>query len=237
MAPTKQSQITAKLTGHHSVTPVTILRMYYLNTLSSPSQVDQTLTSYHAYLATTIQLNLAVIVACLPFLRPFMESISTGGFSSTLVPMDSSYGPGSKENTFTSAYCSWRASNQKGRASKIGEPKLPFPTSKSQSQPRRSETAYSLDPIRNSIVDFRFGRAGIAHGIMEQGDLGNLRLDRVATFNDIRPATPMTGSSIGSDRMIIKKTTQWNVEEFYDDFRLEEVHRLGSIHAGTESVA
>ncbi|TVY50431.1 hypothetical protein LCER1_G006418 [Lachnellula cervina] len=87
------------------IVPLAIFRLYLLSTTSSPSQPDQTLSSYHAYLFTTIDLNTAVFAACLPFLKPFIENLSSGALSSSIEPMDSSYssGLGSKFSTFLSS--------------------------------------------------------------------------------------------------------------------------------------
>jgi hypothetical protein len=49
----------------------------------------------------------------------------------------------------------------------------------------------------------------------KQGDLGILRPDRVASYSHIRHATPEQNSgrsSIESDRMVIKKRTEWDVD-------------------------
>lgn len=48
-----------------------------------------------------------------------------------------------------------------------------------------------------------------------------LRPDYPTHFNHIGRATPAGGSqrsSLGSDRMIIKRTTDWKVEEMYEYF-------------------
>jgi hypothetical protein len=196
----------------HSITPLTILRIYYFNTVSSPSLPDQTLTSYHAYLATTLQLNFAIFFACIPFLKPFMESLSTGGFASTLDPMDSSYGAGSKFSTFVSSYTSRRASKPKGsiRMDSVSH----YPSSQTN-EPGVPKQRGDISPASVS-TDFHFG---LTSPSLPQGDLGSLRPDKVTSFSHIRRATPEEtgdGSSIGSDKMIIKQTREWDIREDYE---------------------
>jgi hypothetical protein len=198
----------------HSITPLTILRIYYFNTVSSPSLPDQTLTSYHAYLATTLQLNFAIFFACIPFLKPFMESMSTGGFTSTLEPMNSSYGAGSKFSTFVSSYTSRKASKPKGSIRMDSVSHHPSSQTNETGVPRQRG---DISPASVS-TDFHFGLTspGLTQG---QGDLGSLRPDKVTTFSHIRRATPEEtgdGSSIGSDKMIIKQTREWDIREDYE---------------------
>ncbi|PMD62257.1 uncharacterized protein K444DRAFT_508450, partial [Hyaloscypha bicolor E] len=58
------------------VIPFTAWRIYSLSTTSSR---DQTLSLYHGYLTTSIQLNFAIFMSCVSFLRPFLESMVSGG--------------------------------------------------------------------------------------------------------------------------------------------------------------
>ncbi|KUJ20587.1 uncharacterized protein LY89DRAFT_579345 [Mollisia scopiformis] len=198
------------------ITPLTIMRIYFFNTISSPSLPDQTLTSYHAYLATTIQLNFAIFVACFPFLKPFMESMSSGGFASTLKPMDSSYGAGSKFSTFISGNSSRKASKPKG--SYMMDSVTDSRASRSHNFSDMHVNALELPDTPRDDVDkspsFHFGLTGGS-----PGDLGTLRPDKVTSFSHIGRVTPERSSarsSIGSDKMIIKRTTGWQVQESYE---------------------
>jgi hypothetical protein len=193
-----------------SITPLTILRLYFLNTTSSPRLSDQTLVSYHAYLATTIQLNLAILVACIPFLKPFMENLSTGGFASTLTPMDSSFSRGgkSKFSTFLSSYS---VRNRKAPNSMNMDSITSPPAAHCASQ-------HSIpSPLPTSDENFPFTNS-MTNTSHRGGDLGPLRPDRVTSYSHICRATPEESarSSIDSDRMIIKKRTEWGVREDYE---------------------
>jgi hypothetical protein len=177
-----------------------------------PHFSNQTLVSYHVYLATTIQLNLAILVACIPFLKPFMENLSTGGFTSTLEPMDSSYAPGgkSKFSTFLSSYSTRgrKASNSMNMDSITSPPATHCASQHSLSSPI---------PTQLSHEDFHF--PNLTTSTNHQGDLGPLRPDRVTSYSHICRATPEENSarsSIDSDRMIIKKRTEWDVREAYE---------------------
>ncbi|KAF8867267.1 hypothetical protein BDZ45DRAFT_577358 [Acephala macrosclerotiorum] len=199
------------------ITPLTIMRMYFLSTISSPLLPDQTLTSYHAYLATTIQLNFAVFVACLPFLKPFIESMSSGAFASTLEPMDSSYGAGSQFSTFISGSSSRKASKPKG-SFKMGSMFTDSRTSRPRNITDMDANSLSLPSSpqhdHNKSPRFHFGLAGNS-----QGDLGTLRSDKVTSFSSVGLATPegtSARSSIGSDKMIIKRTKGWEVRTTYE---------------------
>jgi hypothetical protein len=73
-------------------------------------------------------------------------------------------------------------------------------------------------------TDFHFG---LTSPSISQGDLGTLRPDKVTTFSHIRRATPEEagdGSSIGSDKMIIKQTREWDIRE---DYEVTDPNRAG----------
>jgi hypothetical protein len=196
--------------------PLTILRLYFLNTVSSPLLPDQTLVSYHAYLATTIQLNLAISVACFPFLKPFMENLSSGGFASTVDPMDSSFSRARKSkpsSTLISSYSSRsRKANKHGRVRMDSISSLPQIQSTQRIAPQQWSSSL--------IEDFHLGLQSLTTNTNHQGETGPLlRPDRAITYNHIGRATPeenSTRGSIASDRMIIKKRTEWDVREDYE---------------------
>lgn len=64
------------------VIPLSILRIYYLTSALDAS--DPTFEFYRPVLTTSIQTNLGIIVACLPFFRPFIESLESGLLTSDL---------------------------------------------------------------------------------------------------------------------------------------------------------
>lgn len=206
-----------------SIIPLTAFRIYYLSTISSSTLPDQTFSSYHGYLATIIQLNFAIFMACVPFLKPFMESMSSGGMASTVNPMDSSYGKGSKLSTLISSYSNRKASKLNGsyRMENLSESRL----NENSGTSRASEAnANSLQNIRPSAESDSF-HFGITSANDEE-NLGTLRPDKVMSFSHVRHA-PLeeseTRSSVGSDKMIIKRTTEWNVREEYE-------HPMGDDH-------
>jgi hypothetical protein len=199
-----------------SITPLTIFRMYFFNTISSPSFEDQTLTSYHVYLATTIQLNFAIVVACLPFLKPFMESMSSGGFASTLKPMNSSYAAGSKSSTFVLGKSNRKAFTP--RSSFMMDSMIDSRVSGTENRSNTDTNGMGFTELSlhhtKQPPSFHFGLHGNS-----QGNLGTLRPDKVTSFSHIGAVTPEENSarsSTGSDKMIIKRTTAWQVQEFYE---------------------
>ncbi|KAH8809820.1 hypothetical protein F5882DRAFT_345278 [Hyaloscypha sp. PMI_1271] len=192
------------------IAPLVILRLYYTNTDSSPLLPNQTLVSYHAYLATTIQLNLAIVVSCIPFMKPFMENLSTGGFTSTLDPMDSSFthGTKSKLSTFISSHSS--GSRKPTNPDSIGMDSMPSHPPTHSVRPATSRKSRSIPD-----KDFRFGLESTIASSSNQGDLGTLRPDKVTSYSHISHVTPEPNSgrsSLESDRMIIKKRTEWDVD-------------------------
>lgn len=159
-----------------------------------------------------------------------MEAMSTGAFTSTLAPMDNSYRPGSGLNTFKSGYSSWRASKPKNsfKMGSINETKF-FTENKKSRRSVHSDTGHSRPNIDG---EFHFGLAG------SQSNLVALRPDNVTHFNHIGRATPAEGSqrsSLGSDRMIIKRTTDWKVEEMYEYNKSGEEIAGSSRHQGDET--
>ena len=233
------------------IPPFTIVRLYYLSTTTSP---DQTLSSYHAYLFTTIQLNIAVFAACLPFLKPFMESMSSGALSSSIEPMDSSYSSvlGSKFSTFLSSMQIPQLFSpvaQSQNTSETSSPLCPDSTiltprthrllqqqnpqttprrirmsSLSSAQPARPREIHS--EVSTSVSEFHFGN---------NNSSPKLRPDNVGSQSYIRRATLERGS-VGSDKMIITRTREWGVREEFEDDRtasnVSEEREWGSGNGG-----
>lgn len=254
------------LTIPSSILPFTVLRIWTINTISAPSLPDQTSTSYHLYLITTIQLNTAVFVACLPFLKPFMESMSSGGFASTLDPMDGSYGPGSKFSTYISGSGSRKTGSKPKASFKMGSLGTSATATESGSRIRDMDQEANLDHEHMAELDadsqmqvssipnnenmahlsssasspssFHFGHLHhnstniastppsqsspnftLSHSV-SNNEIGALRPDKVSSFSHIGRATPEGGasdaSSVGSDKMIIKRTRGWDIVETYE---------------------
>jgi hypothetical protein len=153
-------------------------------------------------------------MACIPFLKPFMESMSSGGLASTVRPMDSSYGKGSKFSTFVSSISNRKASRPKAtyRMDNLSESRLNENTGTSGGSVLNGNSEQNARPSDEGD-EFNFG-IGSAKDL---GDLGTLRPDKVSTFSNARHSPPEENetSTVGSDKMIIKRTTEWNVEEEY----------------------
>ncbi|RFU29813.1 hypothetical protein B7463_g6522, partial [Scytalidium lignicola] len=219
------------------ITPLTILRTYYLSTNSSEHLPNQSFVAYHAYLLTTIQLNLSIFVACVPFLKPFLESLSSGAMGGTVVPFDSSFKPGSsltaKISTIISGVSSGRRP-QKGsfKMDNLNETILET-RNENENEDNNNNTTRSYsrnsNPLRTMSPD-NIGKEAI----------GPLRPDNVRNFSHVIHVAPETSdsrSSIGSDKMIIKRTTEWEVQEHYEAPQNDgERARGGSMSEGESNI-
>lgn len=187
------------------------MRIYYLNTLSSPDLADQTILSYLAYLATTLQVNTAVIVACIPFLKPFMEAMSTGAYSSTLVPMNSAFEFGSKQGSkqnINPSINSWRGPQAK--TSYKMESMIDVGPPGARGHSTRPEIDTDIENKRESSQDdFNFAVSD------SHAELGTLSSGKVVVLNRIRPALESRKSSVGSEKMMFTRATEWNVQKTY----------------------
>lgn len=65
-----------------SVIPFVILRFVYLS--RSLRSSDQPFTEFNAAIMTETHVNLSVIVSCIPFLKPVMDSLQTGALASNI---------------------------------------------------------------------------------------------------------------------------------------------------------
>ncbi|PQE11060.1 choline transport protein [Rutstroemia sp. NJR-2017a BVV2] len=205
------------------ILPLSIIRLYVLSHDASPSLPDQTLVSYHNYLWTTIQVNSAIFLACLPFLKPFMEAMSSGALVSTVKPMDSSYGNhGSKLSTILSSRSAWKSS--KPKSSKT--PRHLRDLTSLQDEDFESITPITTPPNSNPSKSPIFGIQYTNKASNENGEvLGTLRPDGAMHYSHIRRSTPddqdqAERSTIGSDQMIIRRTTEWDVREDFEDDRI-----------------
>ncbi|KAL2062998.1 hypothetical protein VTL71DRAFT_6070 [Oculimacula yallundae] len=196
-----------------SIIPLTIWRLQVLNT---DSVADKTLPLYREYLATTVQLNFAILASCIPFLKPFMESMNSGSYTASAPPMDPSYGGGSKLNSHSADTS--RRSTKPNESIKLES--LNHSRSTKQNTPTRSQNnTRSTEPTRggSSDDDFHFG-------LQEQrrNDMGTLRPDKGTNFTHIGRTTPEENQariSIESDSMIIRQTTEWDIQETYEPIK------------------
>ncbi|CZT43051.1 related to integral membrane protein [Rhynchosporium secalis] len=191
------------------ILPLTIWRLQVLNTESVD---DKTFPLYREYLATTVQLNFAIVAACIPFVKPFMESMNSGAYNASAATMDSSYGAGSKLNS-NSGDTSRKANKPKGsiKLESLGDFRTTNPSNSS-----RSHNTAGTEPTcgGSSDDDFHFGLQE-----QERDDLGPLRPDKGTSFTHIGRSTPAENqarSSIEIDSMIIRQTTEWDIQETYE---------------------
>jgi hypothetical protein len=71
--------------------------------------------------------------------------------------------------------------------------------------------------MQTEVSSFHFG-----NGDESARPMGNLRMDNVGSVSFVRRSTPELQEgrdSVGSDRMIITRTTEWNVREDFEDAR------------------
>lgn len=56
--------------------PLVVLRLIYLHKLYQSA--DRTIASFHVEVVTAVHTNFSIMAACLPFLKPVMDSLSVG---------------------------------------------------------------------------------------------------------------------------------------------------------------
>ena len=66
----------------YRIVPLTILRLIYIT--STSKSADHTWDEFDAVATTQIIVNLSVVVACIPFLKPFLDSLQTGAISGNI---------------------------------------------------------------------------------------------------------------------------------------------------------
>ena len=172
-------QVIGSLTKNSSLVPVIILRLVYLHTAFHSS--DKTFDYRDVVFTTLADVNASVLVACIPFLKPFMVGLESGLLTSDLRVR------GPKTSLFLNS--------SSGKASGNN--------SKNQSHPLKNISAQrTLD-----------------------SDLGHLHNTNIQHDVSIAHDPPQhdfeSRTSAGSDKMIIKRTTEWNVD--YSD----EAHDRG----------
>ncbi|QSZ30407.1 hypothetical protein DSL72_004930 [Monilinia vaccinii-corymbosi] len=210
------------------ILPLSIIRLVVISSSGSLTLPNQTLVSYHNYLWTAVQLNAAIFFACLPFLKPFMESMSSGGLAASISPMDSSYSSSSRSpsnsklSTFLSSRSGWKSS-------KKNPPKIPhhlrtissFQDCDEDQIPSPTTSSPNSDFRKSSMFNFRCHNTNTnAQVSCEDEELGTLRPDGAMNFAHVRRSTPDNSadrSSVCSDKMIIRKFTEWDVRADFEE--------------------
>ncbi len=163
------------LTSHSSLVPVIIIRLVYLHNALTSS--DKTFDYRNAVFSTLVNANASVLVACIPFLKPFMKGLDSGLLTSDLRVR------GPKTSLFQNS--SRTSGKNSGNNSKIHS-----------------------HPLKNISA-----KRGL------DSDLGCLHDTNIQHEVNIAHDPPQhdfeSRTSAGSDKMIIKRTTEWNVN--YDD--------------------
>lgn len=157
----------------HSLIPVIILRLIYLHSALASS--DKTFDYRDATYATLANVNASVLVACIPFLKPFMKGLDSGLLTSDLRVR--AYG-GPKSSLFQYS----------------GSGKASGNSSRNYSHPLKNISA-------KRALDSDLGRL---HNTNIQHD--------VSIAHDPPSHDFESRTSAGSDKMIIKRTTEWNVD-------------------------
>lgn len=70
----------------YSVIPLAILRIVYLSSAAKSS--DRTFADFNTVMVTEIDMNLSIIFACFPFLKPVMDGLQTGLLTSDIHILD-----------------------------------------------------------------------------------------------------------------------------------------------------
>ncbi|MCJ1355582.1 MAG: hypothetical protein MMC33_005574 [Icmadophila ericetorum] len=78
----KKASVMAAFAGRLLIVPLTILRLIYIT--STSKSADHTWDEFDAVATTQIIVNLSVVVACIPFLKPFLDSLQTGAISGNI---------------------------------------------------------------------------------------------------------------------------------------------------------
>ncbi|KAF7912588.1 uncharacterized protein EAF01_001609 [Botrytis porri] len=218
------------------ILPLSIVRLVVISSSGSPTLPNQTLASYHNYLWTSVQLNSAIFFACLSFLKPFMESMSSGGLAASVNPMDSSYSnkqspSNSKLSTFISSRSGWKAS--KKNSSRPPQELRTISTFQDYDEDDEISTPTTTSPNSNlkrssPMFSIRFNNTNANGKLSHEGEeIGTLRPDGAMTIAHIRRSTPDDAaerSTVGSDKMIIRRTTEWDVREDFESIRGRRTH-------------
>ncbi|KAL8952508.1 MAG: hypothetical protein Q9222_001576 [Ikaeria aurantiellina] len=82
LARKRKLQVMISLATRALLVPIIIIRLIYLNQVSKSS--DHPKDDFSVVMATTIHVNLSIIVTCIPFIKPVMDSLQTGILASDI---------------------------------------------------------------------------------------------------------------------------------------------------------
>jgi hypothetical protein len=204
------------------IIPLTLWRVCCLSITSSPSAPDQTLSLFEGYLATTIQLNFAIFMGCVPFLKSFMESISSGDLTSKVRPINS-YRRGSKlssliSNTLASSSRKGSTSKERFQMESLSESRLNEDLKATRVSPNGLSSHNNIGHQKTPSVyneEIKF----VIENPRDHVNVEKFRPDKVSTINYIRhsrvpPDESMENDvrhSVGSEKFAIRRKTEWNV--------------------------
>lgn len=157
-----------------------------------------------------------------------MESMSSGALAASVNPMDSSYSnnyssSNSKLSTFLTSRSAWKA--PKKNCPRIPQHLRTISSFHDRDEDDEISTPTASSPSSNFKeptpgFDFRFNSTN-AEVSSEGEELGTLRADGAQNFAHIRRSTPDNTadrrSTVGSDKMIIRRTDEWDVREDFED--------------------
>jgi hypothetical protein len=196
------------------VIPLTAWRIYSFSTIDYR---DQTLSLYYVYLTTTIQLNFAIFMSCVAFLRPFLESMVSGGMATTVQSTTTSFAKSSKLSSLFSTRSNRRASKPRpsynmDNLSEIGLNDNSGTFGKSESNTNASHS--DIPSVNNEEIHSTISVPPLTH---DRNDLGPLRPDKVTNFSQVSnpPQGENYDDSAGGRDMVITRTREWEVQAEY----------------------
>ena len=180
---------------------------------------------YYGYLTTTIQLNFAIFMACVAFLRPFMDTLVSGGMATTVNSVHASYARSTKLSSFLSSRSERRVPKSKPapsyrmeNLSEVGlnDNKGVFGKSESNTNGSHTDVPSMVPSISNDEINYPPAAYTKEHEIE---DLGPLRPDKVTNISRVSnpPLQEDTARSPGGANMGITRTRHWEVQEEYDE--------------------
>lgn len=157
-------------------------------------------------------------MACVVYLRPFLEIMVSGGMATTVQSMNASYAKSSKLSSLFSTRSGRKASKPKPsykmeNLSEVGLSESPGFFGKSESNTNGSHN--DIPSINNEEIHFAPANAN------DHDDLGPLRPDGAMSFSRVSntPLEDNKARSEGSREMVITRTRQWAVQEEYKHVR------------------
>ncbi|KAI9808500.1 MAG: hypothetical protein M1827_007205 [Pycnora praestabilis] len=179
----------------------TICRLIYLGRASRSS--DRTFDEFALIICTQVEVNLSIFASCVPYLKPFLESLESDRYQSSLRPgvKPSTYGYAkTRDHRLGSSYAMETKSSRKSSNPKAE----PYNMTESIMEPEVAHTDGRFRPenISNQAVISSLATTPHGHGDhrLEDGD---------------------SATSTGSDKMIIKQTREWTVQ-YEEDWRDQE---------------